>query len=82
MKQIFENGKTKEVTECFNDSLMIFNEQLSEYNIPPISEKEAGSDFGIKGGETISELIEWARDYVSDLQTERAEAKNAWRYEI
>ena len=65
----------------FEESLETFNSFLEEMGEAHLSESEV-RDFGIQGGETNAQLEEWARDFVSEIQTEKCAEKDAWRYEL
>lgn len=67
-------------TQSFAESFEVFNEILADFGQPPISENTARHDFSIRGGETIKQLDEWARDYVSECATDTAAANQEWRY--
>lgn len=43
--------------------------------------KNMVKDFELQGGETNAQIQEYVNDYVSELHTEKCEAKQAWRYE-
>lgn len=82
MKSEFINGRTVNTTESFTESFEILNEIFEDLGMKPINEKTARADFGIMGGETMALLDEMAKDCRSEMETEKAEAKQAWRYEI
>jgi len=48
------------------------NEMLNSYGIENLSPREL-RDFDLQGGETNAQLDEMARDYASDIASERAE---------
>ena len=56
------------------------NEFFQELGVKPLSEKEL-QDWDIRGGESYDQLYEWAKDYASELHTEKCASKNGWRYE-
>lgn len=68
-------------TNSFQESYALLNELLAEMGIDALPEHVAKRDWGVSGGETQSQLFEWASDYASELQTERCAEKNAWRYQ-
>jgi len=81
MRSEITNGQVVVINETFAESFEAFNDMLTELGQPVISEKVAKSDFGIMGGETNAELQEWANDYASEVHTEAAADKQAWRYQ-
>jgi hypothetical protein len=61
-----------ELTEILKDEIIALGVNVTDKDL---------RDFDFKGDETDGQIIEWARDYVSECQSEEAEAKQAWRYE-
>jgi hypothetical protein len=74
-KVILKRGGTKQ------ESIDTLNEFLIEFGCETMSERDL-IDWDIRGGESTSQLRQWARDIASEEATERAANKNAWRYEI
>ena len=56
-----------EAIDTINDIL------TGELGEQPLTDKQV-EQFGIQGGESTDKLREWACDYSSELQTQRAEA--------
>ena len=75
------NGRDEVVNLTRNESIETLNDYLQEYGCEPLTESEL-RDWDIRGGETHRQLQEWAKDFASERESERAENKNAWRYEI
>lgn len=80
MKTVNNNGKLEVINETFSEALDTLNYYLEEGGAHPISEKEAAQDWGIVGGETNAQLMEWANDYLSECHSERCAEKRAYLY--
>ena len=74
------NGKIECVNETREESIETLNYYLYQLGIEPLNEREL-RDWDIRGGETNSQLQQWANDLCNDLHTEKCESKNSWRYE-
>lgn len=61
----------------FQESLNIFNDFLTEWNINPLSESEA-KDW-INGGESIDKIRELAFELRSEEQSYKAESRDSHR---
>ena len=59
---------------------LYINEVLAELGEPPLTENEL-KDWSLEDGIPEEKLREWAKDFASDMHSERCEEKNAWRYE-
>jgi hypothetical protein len=59
------------VTTNFQESLEYVNESLIEKGVEPFSINES-KDWGIKGGESYSELDSLIREFFSIMQSEKA----------
>lgn len=81
--EFIENLKVdnKPTTKSFEESFNLLNQFLADLKLPPLSEMVAKADWGITGGENVDELKIWANDYASDVDSEKCEAKESWRYE-
>lgn len=77
MKSNLVSTEVKESLELIKE---IFEENGCKHLCP--SEKVLIRDWGLIGGESISELRIWVNDYISECDTEMSASKNAWRYEI
>lgn len=69
-------------TETKQESVDLVNEFLSEAGEEPLTDPEEIKDWGIIGGESEAKLKEMVSDFLSELRTEKCEAKNAWMYEL
>ena len=65
--------------ETRKEAIEDFNYYLESWGIEPMSESDL-IDW-IQGSETYAQIKELASDYANEVATERAETKNAWRYE-
>lgn len=68
-----------QINQTKEEAIAIFNDFLIEFGIEPLSEAEL-RDFEIKGGETNSQLREWAKDYANEISTERCESRIRYEY--
>lgn len=55
--------------------ITVICEMFEELGVASPSVRSLTSDWGIIGGETNAELQEWANDYASELDTEKAAEK-------
>ena len=69
------------MNNALHESLTTINEILAQHNKAPLTEGEA-MDWGIVGGESYADLLQIARDLVSESHTDRCANKDAWRYEV
>ena len=67
-------------TSSREESIVIFNDYLEELGHEPMEPKEL-VDFDFRAGQTNQELKEMARDLVSEAESNKAENKDAWRYQ-
>ena len=74
-------GKVEVINETQLESLQTIKEMFAELGVQAPSDRELISDWGIKGGETNAQLNEWAKDYASEIHTEKCAARSQWRYE-
>jgi len=79
MKIVNVNDKIDVINETREESIETLNYYLEEKGIEPLTESELRG-WDIRGGETNAQLYEWAISLANDLQTEKCESKNAWRY--
>lgn len=66
-------------TNNFQESFDYINELLSEHGQQPFTTNEA-KDYNISGGETFQSLEELVNDFLSEIATEKAEAKHFNKY--
>jgi len=81
MKQEIRDGKVAIINETKEEAVETFKDYLSEFGIESISEKHL-KEFAIEGGETNSQLREYASDYASEIHTEMCESKHHYKYQF
>jgi hypothetical protein len=64
------------------ENIQIIRDIITSKRLSAPSEREFVEDWGINGNETISQLQEFASDYISEAHTLICENKNSWRYEV
>lgn len=65
-------------TETFAESMAVFNDYLEAHNERPLSLDEIG-DQELTGDMEPAEIEELAHDFISELQSDRAEASHLKR---
>ena len=68
-------------TTSKEESVDYVNELLTAYGLSKLTEGEV-ADWGLVGGELYSQLEIYVKDFLSELHTERCQAKNDWMYEL
>ena len=63
-------------TTSKQEAIDIFNDYLEEMGHEPIPSNEL-VDYDFRAGQTIQEIKEWAREFVSEFQTIKSENKNS-----
>lgn len=66
-------------TETKQESIDLFNQFLTEAGEKPLDPVEI-EDWGIIGGESEAKIKEMVSDLLSELRTEKCEAKIAWMW--
>jgi hypothetical protein len=79
MKTQIINGRVEVINETRDESIETLNYFFDKLGLEPLKERDL-RDWGIVGGETNSQLSEWANDYASEIHTDKCAGKNAWRY--
>jgi len=79
MQVVTINGRVTVINETRAEAIEVFNDTLESYGLKPLTEDEL-RDCNISAGQTTQYLIELARDYISELQTERAQENNKHNY--
>ena len=66
----------------FESSFEHLNSCLESKGYPKLSESRAKTIWGIVGDESIKDIIDLVNEYDNEMQFEKEEANNAWRYEV
>ena len=68
-------------TESKKESVDYVNELLVKFGQEPLEDGEA-DDWGLIGGESSTKLEILVKDFISELHTEKCQAKTDWMYEL